>query len=56
MDMLQRQNSPVAISFFTDRFMAMDSFHVCILHITNIKSKSPEWVIRASVLAVNNSE
>lgn len=28
----------------------------CILHIAAIKSKSPEWVMRASVLAVNNSE
>lgn len=55
-DMLQRENSPVAKSFSTDGFVAVDSFNVCILHITNIKNKSPEWVKRTSVPAVHSSE
>lgn len=54
--MLHRENSLVAKSYFADGFMFINSFHVCILHITVFKSKSPEWVVRASVLAVNNSE
>lgn len=55
-DMLQRENSPVTKSFSTDGFVAVDSFNVCILHITNIKNKSPEWVKRTSVPAVHSSE